>query len=43
MLWFFLDEELKPYLQQIDQIEVAVTELEGVVAQLNNYTKRLGN
>ncbi len=38
----FSDEELKPYLVQIDQVDAAVTELEGVVAQLNAFTKRLG-
>jgi len=34
-------EELRPYSAQIDQVEASVTELEKVVEQLQQYTKRL--
>jgi hypothetical protein len=36
------DEEFKPYLAQIEEIEKNVTELEKAVQMLNEYSKRLG-
>ena len=38
----FLDEEMKPYLQQIDEIDAAVDELQTTVEALDIYTQRLG-
>ena len=36
------DEDFKPYMEQIDELDTNVSQLEEVVTQLDEYTKRLG-
>ena len=41
--WFsFSDQNLQPYLVQIDQIEESVANLEQAAYKLDAYSKRLG-
>lgn len=41
ILIYFLDEDLEPLLQQIDQIEDSVVKLEQAAYKLDAYSKRL--
>lgn len=42
ILFFFLDESLQPFLEQIDQVEESVCTLEQAAYKLDAYSKRLG-
>lgn len=42
LLFIYLDKQLQPFLDQIDQIEESVNTLEQAAYKLDNYSKRLG-